>query len=143
MSAGFEFSAGDFIAALKLVSTITSALRDSGGSSTEYKALICQLSTLKIVLEQVQELELDDTYHAEVVALRQAAAQCRRTIDAFWEKIRKYQPNLGDEGSGSAIKDGWSKVKWAVCKKEDIARFKADLMGHTESIDLLLTIVHM
>lgn len=143
MSAGFGFSAGDFIAALKLVSTIISALRSSDTSSTEYQALICQLETLKAVLEQVQELELDDTYHTEVVALRQASTQCRRAIDPFWEKIRKYQPSLGVEVSGSAIKDGWGKVKWAVCKREDIARFKADLMGHTESIELLLTIVHM
>ena len=35
------------------------------------------------------------------------------------------------------------KIKWALCRKEDLVRFKADLMGHTESIEMLLTAVQM
>lgn len=35
------------------------------------------------------------------------------------------------------------KIQWAVCKKEDVANFKADLVGHTESIQLLLMAMHM
>jgi hypothetical protein len=34
--------------------------------------------------------------------------------------------------------DTWMKIRWAVCKKEDVARFKADLVAHTESIYLCL-----
>lgn len=143
MSVGFGFSAGDFIAALELVTTVVTALRDSGGSSAEYQALISQLYTLETALLRVKRLELDDSQHAEVVALRQAASQCQRTIDAFWEKIRKYQPSLREGGSGSRVKDAWRKVKWAVCKKDDLVKFKADLVGHTESIELLLTTVQM
>jgi hypothetical protein len=79
----------------------------------------------------------------EVIALRQAAAQCRRSIDEFWEKTKKYQASLTNTGSGSKIKNGRMKIKWAVCKKGDLAKFKADLVGHTESIQLLLTTVQM
>ena len=43
MSVGFGFSAGDFIAALELVTTVVNALRESGDSSTEYQSLIKQL----------------------------------------------------------------------------------------------------
>ena len=41
------------------------------------------------------------------------------------------------------MKDAWRKVEWVVCKKEDLAKFKADLVAHTESIEVLLTAVHM
>ncbi|KAG4442391.1 hypothetical protein IFR05_002093 [Cadophora sp. M221] len=143
MSVGFGFSAGDFIAALTLVHTVVDALRDSGDSSTEYRELISQLYTLETALISVKRVELDDAQHAEHVALMQAAAQCQRTIDAFWEKIKKYQPSLRAAGSGSRVKDGWRKVRWALCRKEDLSRFKADLMGHTESIEMLLTTVQM
>jgi hypothetical protein len=143
MSVGFGFSAGDFIAALELVTTVVTALRDSGGSSTEYQALISQLYTLETALLRVKRLELDDGQQAEVIALRQAASLCQKTIDAFWEKIKKYQPSLRCGGSGSRVKDAWKKVKWAVCKQDDLVKFKADLMAHTESIDLLLTTVQM
>lgn len=35
------------------------------------------------------------------------------------------------------------KVKWAVCKKDDIAKFRSSLVGHTESILLLMAAVQM
>jgi hypothetical protein len=35
------------------------------------------------------------------------------------------------------------KVKWAICKKEDVRKFQADLAGHTASIQLLLATVQM
>jgi hypothetical protein len=143
MSVGFGFSTGDFIAALQLVSTVIDALRDSGDSSTEYRALISQLLTLETALLKVKRLDVDEEQHVEVIALSQAACQCQNTIDTFWEKIKKYQPSLQARGSGSRVRDGWFKIKWALCKKDDLAKFKADLIGHTESIELLLVTLHM
>ena len=143
MSVGFGFSAGDFIAAIELVATVIDALRDSGDSSSEYRELVRQLYTLETALLRVKRLDLDESHHAEVIALRQAAAQCQHTIDDFWKEIQRYQPSLKTGGSNSRLKDGWMKIKWALCKKDDVARFKADLIGHTQSIELLLTTVQM
>lgn len=145
MPVRFGFSAGDFIAALQLVSIVIDALRDSSDSSTEYRALISQLLILETALLKVKRLNMDEEQHAEVVALRQAACQCQNTIDTFLEKIKKYQPSLRAEGSGSGsgVRDMWFKIKWALCKKDDLANFKADLIGHTESIELLLATLHM
>ena len=142
MSVAFGFSAGDFIAAIELVGTVIDALRSSGNASIEYRELVRQLLSLETALIQVKRLEFEETQYAEVIALRQAAAQCRRTIDAFWKKAEKYQASLGS-GSSSGLKDKWMKIKWALCKKDDVARFKADLVGHTESIQLLLTTVQL
>jgi hypothetical protein len=98
---------------------------------------------LETALIQVKQLEFEERQYAEVVALRQAAAQCRRTIDGFLKKIEKYQPSLSGNSEGHRVRDAWMKVKWALCKKEDVAKFKADLVGHTESIQLLLMTVQM
>jgi hypothetical protein len=51
----------------------------------------------------------------------------------------------GDDGVGAKeeIKRGLRKVQWAVCRKGDVDKFKADLRGHTESIQLLLVTVQM
>jgi hypothetical protein len=143
MSVGFGFSAGDFIAALQLVSTVIDALRDSGDSSTDYRALISELYTLETALLKVKRLDVDEEQHAEFIALRQAACQCQNTIDTFWEKIKKYQPSLQAGGSGSRVRDGWFKITWALCKKDDLAKFKAELRGHTQSIELLLVTLHI
>jgi predicted nucleic acid-binding Zn-ribbon protein len=104
---------------------------------------VAQLETLQVALENVNCLEVDDAQQGEVVALQQDAVQCQKTIDAFWEKIKKYQPSLKAGGSGSKVKDGWMKIKWALCKKEDLSRFKLDLVGHIENIQMLLTTLRM
>ena len=143
MSIGFGFSAGDFIAALNLVGTVIDALRDSGRSGCDYRDFISELYSLESALLRVKRVELDDSQNAEAVALRQAASQCQRTIDDFFTEIRKYQPHLGQTGSGATVKDGWMKIRWAVCKKKDLGEFRAKLRGHTGSIELLLMTVQM
>ena len=143
MAAAFGFSCGDFIAAVELVTTVVNALSESSEATQEYSELLRQLYSLNIALLQVKSLHVGDSQHSELVGIRQAAAQCHQTIDAFWQKIQKYQPHLQSNGSSSRVKDGWMKIKWAVCKKDEVAKFKADLAGHTESILMLLAVVQM
>ncbi|KAF4627334.1 hypothetical protein G7Y89_g10823 [Cudoniella acicularis] len=143
MSVGFGFSAGDFIAALELVATVVDALRESGEASHKYRELVRQLYTLETALLQVKRLEFDESQHAEYIALQQAASQCQRTIDDFWKKIEKYQGSLGAGGATSRLKKGWMKIRWAICRKEDVSAFQADLVAHTESIHLLLVAIEM
>jgi hypothetical protein len=35
------------------------------------------------------------------------------------------------------------KIKWAVCKKDDLVKFKMNLIGHMESIEVLLTTLQL
>ncbi len=88
MSVGFGFSTGDFIAAIDLVGRVIDALRSSGHAGSEYRELISQLLFLETALIQVKELEFEESQYAEAVSLRQAAAQCRRTIDGFWDDVK-------------------------------------------------------
>ncbi|KAF2279505.1 uncharacterized protein EI97DRAFT_492106 [Westerdykella ornata] len=143
MSVGFGFSVGDFLAALRLVGTVIDALRESSSASSDYRDLLNELLHLETALIHVKRVELDESQYAEKVALRQAAAQCQRTIDEFWKRIQAYQSHLRDGGTGSRVKDGWVKIKWALCKKDDLEKFKANLRGHTSSIEILLVTVQM
>jgi hypothetical protein len=139
MSVGFGFSAGDFIAGLEQVATVIDALRESGDSGRRYRELVRELYSLETALLHVKRLELHESQSAEKIALHSAASQCQITITDFWEKVQKYHPSLGKSGSPSTIKDRWMKLKWAILKEEDVEKFKADLRGHTGSINLLLS----
>ncbi|OBT73749.1 hypothetical protein VF21_07171 [Pseudogymnoascus sp. 05NY08] len=121
MATALGLIGGDFTAAVELVTTVVNAL----GENSEAR------------------LHTGDLQHRELVGLRQAAAQCQQTIDSFWQKIQKYQPHLQSNGSGLRLKDEWMKIKWATCKKDDVAKFKAALIGHTESIHMLLATVQI
>ena len=143
MSVRFGFSAGDFIQALELVGTVIDALRESGGAGPDFHELVQGLCTLELALLQVKRLELDEDQNSEGVALREAASQCQRTIEASWNGIQKYQPYLRVEESGSRIKNSWMKMRWAVTEKEDVLKLKARLKGHTRSIEILLATIQM
>ena len=143
MPVAFGFSAGDFISALNLVSTVIDALREVGGASAEFRGVVRELLTLETALIRVKRVDLDDSQSDARVALQQAASRCQHTIDEFWTTVQKYQPHLGRGGSGSRVKDGWMKIKWSLCKREDLERFKADIRGHAVSIELLLMTIQL
>jgi hypothetical protein len=105
MSVGFGFSVGDFLAAISLIGTVIDALRESSNSSSSFRSLINKLYGLETALLHVKSFDLDVGHNVEKIALRQAAAQCQRTIDAFYKKIQKYQPHLQGRGTDSKIKD--------------------------------------
>lgn len=143
MSVGFGFSVGDFIAVLKLVGTVIDALRESSSASTSFRSLIAELYALETALLRVNRLDLDDAQTVDIIALRSAATQCQKSIDGFYHKIRKYQPHLQQQDTNSKVKNAWMKVKWTVCKKDDVDAFRAEIRGHTGSLEILLMAMFM
>lgn len=145
MLPAFGFSVGDFVAALELLATVIDALRESGDSTTQCRSIIRQLIDLETALIHVRRLEFDEAQAAQMYALRQSAAECRTTIDEFLVKIRKYQPHLSSQATSTPqlVKQSWYKIRWALCRKEDLERFKADLSGHTEAINILMNAIQL
>lgn len=143
----FGVSAGDFIAALGLIAKVVQALDDSRGAGEEYKELVSELNTLRNALKRIESLQVEDELQPQLAALRQAAGQCHTTIDRFWKHcMEDYETSLQSNkscGTLTRFKDGCVKVKWAVLKSDDVARFKADIARHTESISMLLSFIHM
>ncbi|KAL8816967.1 MAG: hypothetical protein Q9223_004116 [Gallowayella weberi] len=141
---GFGFSVGDFIGAVKLVGTVIDALSASSKSSAELQELLRQLRSLETALREIENLRVDDTLHAEVLALKQSAAQCQNPITAFLRKMEPYQSHLlVNMGTSSSLQSKWRKIKWALCEKKDVVQLKTDLLAHTEAIQLLLSTIQM
>jgi hypothetical protein len=142
MSVGFGFSVGDFLATIKLVGTVIDALRESSHSTTRFENLLNELEALDTALQNVKRLEFDESQRFEKLALYQVAAQCQRSIDAFWSRIQKYQSHLSKDGTNSRLKDGWAKIKWAVCEQGEVDTFRAEIRGHISSIQVLMAAIH-
>jgi len=94
MPVAFGFSVGDFIAGIELVGTIIDTLKSSGSASKEHRELIAQLVSPENALLQVKRLDLEESQYDQVIAPRQGASQCHRTIDEFWKTVQKYQSHL-------------------------------------------------
>ena len=142
MSAGFGFSVGDIVAGLKLIKQSVEALQDTKGSSTEYEALGHEIDSLKDGLEAVENLQLAERLGLESkqnIAIREAILRCRRCVDTFVLTITKYQPWLRSKAStGMTWKANLKKIQWALCKKDDLIRFRIQLERHCSSISMLL-----
>jgi len=149
LTMSFGFSVGDFIGGIELIGTVIASLRDSGGASSEYRELIQELLALEHALIQVKRLDESSSlqHQAQYLALTQAACHCQHTIDAFWTKARRYQPHLVlSDGVGSVsarTKSAWMKIRWSLCRSEDLAVFKLNIMAHTQAIMILLATLQM
>ena len=137
MATGFGFSVGDLFLGLKLIKDSIGALNDSKGATADYAALVTDITTLQGGLEAIEELQADETLSPrQISALENAVNACQASIQEFLASISKYQPHLNVKAIG--LQSNFRKIKWTLCKKDDVATFRAQLGRHTSSITMLL-----
>jgi hypothetical protein len=136
-------SVGDIISVSLLVKELLIALNDSRGSSSEYQAVVRELYILDTALLQVEQHLRSRTTTPELYALYNTASQtvikCRDAVEKFTVRIRRYGQSLATGGSGNVIKDAARKIQWRASQKSaDIAKFRAEVTGYSNSINMLL-----
>ena len=137
MSAGFGFSVGDLLAGIRVFKDSIEAFSDTKGASADFVALVNEISTLQDGLEAIEELQADHDFSTkQFAAIDRAVSACQKSIDEFLDSIAKYQPHLHAQASG--WQSGFRKVKWALCKKDDVAHFRAQVARHASAINMLL-----
>lgn len=136
MAVPFGFSISDLVGGIKVIVTCIEAIHDVKGASAHYQALTIELQSLQSGLEAIDELRLERTAQKQHAAIAEAVGRCRCCIEAFIQRIAKYQPWLqpGLQGWKANVR----KIQWMMCKKDDVVKFKADLERHSSSINMLL-----
>lgn len=137
MSVGFGFSAGDLVAGLKVIKDSVGAVKGTKGASADYAALVSEITSLQDGFEAIDDLQLRSRGSPKQhLAIERAIGACRRCVDDFMTSICKYQPHLQTQATGMI--SNFRKIRWALCKKEDVALFRTKLERHTSSINMLL-----
>lgn len=137
MSVGFGFSVGDLVTSLKLIKDSIEAVKDTKGAATDYAQLLTEINCLRDGFEAIEDLDLAHKgSHRQRTAINGAIGACQKCIDDFLTSISKYQPHLHSNASGWT--SNYRKIKWALCRKDDVATFRAQLERHTSSINMLL-----
>ncbi|KAI1459628.1 hypothetical protein F4805DRAFT_419707 [Annulohypoxylon moriforme] len=134
----FGFSVGDFLAVGKLATDIISSLKDSGGSRTEYQHLLRELECLQAALVHLDRLSETRNTHG-VATIKYTALSCRRPLEEFLTKIRKYDGSLGIQSKPNPIKGVVDKVKFPLAHKDEVQALQAYLNVHINTINILLT----
>lgn len=135
-------SVGDVITLGLLIRDVIKCLDDSRGSSAEYQAVIRELWSLDHALLEVELLLVSSQQSTELNALRETALRiaekCEACISAFRDRVRKYRGFLGSNGSGDLLGTAVRKFRWAVSEKESLARFRAEIIAHCLSLNMLV-----
>lgn len=137
MSVGFGFSVGDLVAGLKVIKDAVEAVKDTKGASADYAALVAEITSLQDGLEAINDLQLGCRGSSkQQLAIERAIGACRKCLEDFMTSISKYQPHLQTQASG--VISSYRKIRWALCKKDDVAVFRTRLERHTSSINMLI-----
>jgi hypothetical protein len=147
MAVPFGFSVGDCIAVCILVKDAVKALDDTRGTSAEYQEVIRELWSLDRALLEVEMLSRNYEATIEMNALahtvRRTADQCKTCIEAFLAKIKTHEGTFSFGGSGIRWKNARDKLKWALLQKDDLAKFRTEINGHSSAINMLLITASM
>ena len=134
----FGFSVGDFIAVGKLIKDISSCLQDAGGSKADYQELSRELECLQQALNHLDKLQNGNSSSTNLDSIKYAALSCRRPLEQFLGKIRKYDTSLGVWGKDGFVKSTADKLRWGFVQKEEVRKLQTYLNIHVGTINILL-----
>jgi hypothetical protein len=141
-------SVGDIISVSLLIKDILLALDSTRDSSAQYQSIVKELYVLDISLLQVEKLAKADEVTSQVHAIydtaKETAEKCKGLVAAFLQRIKDYDKSLNQNGSGNQVKDFARKLKWKMAgMEEEASKFRSEIMGHSESINMLLATIQV
>ena len=138
MSAGFGWSLSDVRLLAHYAGKINSALKEESGSASQYQQATTTLSSLQIVLDQIQ-FGLKATDPSFRNALKAQVGSPTNSIANFNAKLKeKYGDKLDSHALSARHRGVWPKVRWAFSAAEDLERFWMELSRRLEIVKLLI-----
>ena len=127
----FSFSIGDFVTVAGLIKNTIASLRASGGSASEYQALIHQFHILERTLHEIDHLQGSPQDASEISALKVVALSCLPPIEDFAHKLKRYEPlgvdtqlvrKQGRKKMKAVLQDCERKLRWGWSGMRDEAQ---------------------
>ena len=140
-------SVGDIISLSLLIKDLLKCLDESRGSSAEYQTVIRELSSLDRTLLEVELLLRFCKPSVELSGLRdtanRCAEQCRKCIEDFRDRTKKYQRALQEGGTRHLFRNTPAKIQWHVSMKDDLAKFRDQITAQSSALNMLLATAGM
>ncbi|KAI9793791.1 MAG: hypothetical protein M1835_007025 [Candelina submexicana] len=123
----FGFSAGDIAMAVKVIAKASSALKDAGGSASEYQEVLQYLNGLLLTLQQIQNINIQPSNPALLNAIRaQCASSAKPVLDSI-NSIHQFGDALGVQSSETAISGSHKKVQWGLFVSKRVEKLRSQL----------------
>lgn len=135
----FGFSAGDFVAGIKLCKNAFEALSDARGARADYAALRETLDVLEKAFNAANQVS---ARHTRPVVVKQIS-NCKECIQRFLKDFAKFELLKNVSADQDKVKFAFRKLQWSLCKEGDVRKFREHLQIHVDALQLQLSILQM
>jgi hypothetical protein len=136
----FGWSAGDLVAALKLLHQIGSALRDSGGASSDFQETISFFQTLSRALEHLNVLRSKPLDPEIAEQLREQCDHIRVPLVTFLEDVGgKFELSLGAKSRRNKLFAAPRMIQWALSTSKKVKRLQDRIAVPMASMSVMLS----
>lgn len=137
MSVGW--SAGDILAALKLLRDIGAALQDSGGASSDFEETYSFLRHLSITLQLLNAQQSASLSPALAEELANLCEDIRVPLTAFLDDVgKRFEASLGAGSSRGGVRTAPRKVQWALSTSKKARALKLRLTVPLVTVGIIL-----
>lgn len=135
-------SVGDIITVCLLAKSIVEALDDSRGSSAEYSGVIAEIQSLERSLLEVELFTRSWRGPSTCISIQHECSklvnECHKTLETFQEYLKKYDSCLSKDARTGILRRAGAKIKWQLLAKDTVARFRSELAGHSNALDMMM-----
>ncbi|CAM1509911.1 Fc.00g002460.m01.CDS01 [Cosmosporella sp. VM-42] len=137
---GFGFSAGDFVAALRLIVDVSKALKDTGGAADEYRQVLVELQLLQKVIQLLQsragpQPNASDPFSAYA---KQQTDLTLQSLADFLQFVSKFDAKLGVQAQSGWFRGAGRKAQWAVVQAREVEKLRTRVGGQLQLLNLLV-----
>lgn len=137
MASMFGFSAGDFLATVRLIKDIINALQSS--STSEFRELVLELHGHARALHVIEHLEPSAGQECTINAVKVVALMCKHPLDEFMVKLKKYEAlDQMSLNKKDRINKWKLKLQWGLTMEDEVQRIRAYMAAHIASLNTRL-----
>jgi hypothetical protein len=135
----FGWSVGDILAGLQLLHQIGTALKDSGGASSEFQDSVSFLQTLSRTLNHLNAIQNKPVDPDIAENLKNQCSHIRVPLTEFLDDVRRrYGPSLGVNSTRNKIFAAPRKIQWALSTSKKIKKLQERIAVPMAAVGMIL-----
>jgi len=123
---------------LKLLYTVSKALRESCRASSDFAEISSFLTTLQTTLQFLQSLDTISFNPESKKSIAEQCQQIQRHVDVFLKDTLKYEPALKSAKKNSKILTAPRKIQWAFVMPSKVKKLREKIRGPIVTVNTLL-----
>ncbi|KAK1493164.1 hypothetical protein CTAM01_09572 [Colletotrichum tamarilloi] len=135
----FGWSAGDIVAALQLLNKVRIALKDSGGSKTDYQDATSFLDELSTTLRTLDSIQITSPHPELLQDISDHVERLRKEIDMFLKALQNdYGGSLGPFSTSSKPTMLQRKIQYGMSTSKRVQSLRAKIGPELSTLQIKL-----